>query len=229
MSRLTSANEPHPTIITVIIDEDSKTILARFIGYIAFRSYRFRLLFPCRHRGTHTLSARFTSGSRRGSGTTGLLSTHWRAHTVDECALLRHAYLSDGTLLRQPASAQGGGKFLSSVVAGERVVCVCLSPWLLHPSSCLRFPKTFGCARLHRLGVQQLLFHHNRSRTHLESDSPGLLATDDCGHSAGLSGQVPVGIRRHSHLHCSRNPCQPCADDLLLHVYHRLHGARLPR
>ncbi len=148
---------------------------------------------------------------------------------MDKLALLRNAHLPDGTVVQQPAGAQRSGKPVPSVAAGERVVCVCLPAGLLHPAARLRLPPSSGSARLHNMGFQQLLLHHNRRRTHLESDSPRLPAAHDCGHSARIQGQIPVGFCGDSPLHRTRNSCQPRADDILLYVHHRVHGARLPR
>ena len=148
---------------------------------------------------------------------------------MDQLALLRNADLPDGTVVQQPAGAQRSGQLLPSVAAGERVVCVCLSARLLYPAAGVRLQTASGSARIHSLGIQQLLLHHHRSRTHLESDSTRLPAADDCGHSARIQGQIPVGIRGDSHIHRTRNTCQPCADDILLHVHHSIHGTRLPR
>ena len=146
-----------------------------------------------------------------------------------EFRVRRYAHLSDGTVVQEYRQSGGSCQGLSSVAAKLRVVCLCLSAGLLHTAALVRLPPPSRCAGLGDMGVLILFLHYHCCRPLLEGGGSRISATNDSRRGAELPGPLPARLPRYGDILGFRGAGKPCADDLLLPVYHYLHDCGLPR
>ena len=98
----------------------------------------------------------------------------------------------------------------------------------LYSVTCLRLQTDVSCTRKYYVGILVLLPNYHRSRSLVEGNGISLSTANDCWYRLSLSWSIPVGIHCYGTLHSLWDKGEPRADDVLLPVYHPLHGDSLP-
>ena len=98
---------------------------------------------------------------------------------------------------------------------------------ILHSAPGIRLLRMVVLAGSYPMGFFLVLFHHHRSRTHLEVYHPCLHTAHDSRNRTGIQGQISLGRNRDRTFHRASDSIQPHPNDLLLPVCHPVHGHRL--